>query len=258
MRVVVPLHLVGQVGELVPARDPLAEAEHLLAGEVDLVAGSALLEEQVQAAALELRRRPAVEEGRVEGERRVALVGAHLGAHAPGVVALAEPGALVDLDPLAVVLQPAAVAAELLAARHVLGDPAVAPAQVRLLLVRAEVGNEVELEGDAGFVRREHQAVPAQAFDHLDREGPDRRRQRIGTKPPRGAEVPLPAGRGDAGEGVHDVAVGVVAEADVEDDIARRRRVAGVPEPLHPGRIAVVDLVESGRKLVADQVVLWG
>ena len=35
-------------------------------------------------------------------------------------------------------------------------------------------------------------------------------------------------------------------------------RMAGVPEALHPGRIAVVDLVESGRQLVADQVVLGG
>ena len=34
--------------------------------------------------------------------------------------------------------------------------------------------------------------------------------------------------------------------------------MAGVPEPLHPGRIGAHDVVERGRQLVADEVVLFG
>src|SRR5206468_2805832 len=84
----------------------------------------------VQPAVGELSGGPAVEERRVVGERRRRLVGAHLGAHAPRVVALAHPARAVDLDAPAVELEPAAVATELLGACHVLGDAAVAPAGV--------------------------------------------------------------------------------------------------------------------------------
>ena len=256
VRVVEPARFMPHVDELVAARDLAAGGEHLFARQVDLLAGRALLEEDVQPAVGELSGGPAVEERRVVGERRRRLVGAHLGAHAPRVVALAHPGGAVDLDAPAVEFEPAAVAPELLRACHVLGDAAVAAAQMGLFLVRVQAADELDLEADARVVRAEREPMTAQAFDDLDGQRADRGRQRVGTQPTRGAEVPLPARHGNAGERIHHVAVGVVAEADVEDQVARGRRVAGVPEPLHPRRIAVVDLVEGGGQLVADQVVL--
>ena len=256
MGIVEPARFVPHVDELVAPRDLAAGREHLFARQVDLFAGRTLLEEDVQPAVGELRGRPAVEERRVVGERRRRLVGAHLGAHAPRMVALAHPAGAVDVDPLSVEFEPAAVAPELLRARHVLGDAAVAPAQVRFFFVRVQAADKLDLEADARVVGAECEPMAAQPLDDLDRERADGRRQRIGAQPARRAEVPLPAGHRDAGECIHHVAVRVVTEADVEDQVARGRRVAGVPQPLHPGRIAVVDLVEGGRKLVADQIVL--
>jgi hypothetical protein len=144
----------------------------------------------------------------------------------------------------------------LLGARHVLGDAAVAAALVGFLFVRVHGAVELDVEADARIVVAQHQAVAAQAFEHGDGQRPDGGGERVGPQAARGAEVPLPARHGHAGKGVHHVAVGVVAQADVEDHVAARHRVARVPEPFHPGRIAVVDLVEGGGQLVADEVVL--
>ena len=116
---------------------------------------------------------------------------------------------------------------------------------------------EFHIEGNAGIIWLQPDAMAAQAFQYGDGKRADGGGQRVGPKAARGAEVPLPAGNRDAGKSVHDIAVGVVTKAYVKDDVAAGHRVAGVPEALHPRRVTVVNLVESGRKLVADEVVLW-
>ena len=82
--------------------------------------------------------------------------------------------------------------------------------------------------------------------------------KRIGTQPARGAEIVLLAGEGDAGKTVHDIAIGVPAQPDVEDEVAAGLGMAGVPEPLHPGGIAAHDMVEGGGQLMPDEIVLFG
>ena len=95
-------------------------------------------------------------------------------------------------------------------------------------------------------------------FEHDDLQRPHGGQQRVGAELARNAKVPLPAGDCHACERVHHVSVGVVAQADIEDDIQAVNRVAGVPQALHPGGIAVVYLVEGGGQLMPDQVVLSG
>ena len=82
--------------------------------------------------------------------------------------------------------------------------------------------------------------------------------KRIGTQATRGTEIVLLAGEGDAGKTVHDIAIGVPAQPDVEDEVASGLGVAGVPEPLHPGGIAAHDMVERGGQLMPDEIVLFG
>ncbi len=112
--------------------------------------------------------------------------------------------------------------------------------------MRIEGAEEFDIEADAGLVLGQAQPMTAEAFDHGKLQRADLGRQRIGAQAARGAEVVLLAANGDAGEGVHDVAVGVIAQAEIENDLARGRQVAGVPQPLHPGRVAGADVIEGG------------
>ena len=80
--------------------------------------------------------------------------------------------------------------------------------------------------------------------------------QRVGTQAARHPDIVLHVVDGHAGKRVHHVLVGVVAQADVEDDVAGGNGMSRVPHPLHPGRIAGADVVESGGKLMTDEIVL--
>ena len=244
------------IDQLLPPGHLAAQTEHLFAREIDFVVRRALFEEDVQAAVLELRRRPAIEEGWVKRERRAGLIGSHLRAHTPRMVALAKPACLVYFNASAVEFNPSAVTPKLLAARHVFGNAPVAPAQVRFLFVRIHGAVKFKLEANARVVGQQRQPVFAQTFQHRDGQGPDGGGQRIRTQFARGAKVPLPPRHRHAGKGVHHIAIGVVAQADVKNNLAPRRGMAGVPKPLHPGRVAVVKLVKGGWQLVADEVVL--
>src|SRR5260370_42566677 len=48
----------------------------------------------------------------------------------------------------------------------------------------------------------------------------------------------------------------MTAQPDIEDDVAARRRMACIPETLHPRRIAAHHMIEGGRELMPDKVVL--
>src|ERR1700677_2093221 len=172
---------------------------NFLARDIDRIAWRPLLEEQMQAPVGELRGGPAIEERGIEGQRRTGFVRAHFGADAPGMIALAEPGFLDDVTPLAFDLDPAAIGSQLLRARHLLGDATMAATEMRLLLVRIHRSYEFEIEREPGFVRRQRQTVAAQSFQHLDFQQPDGGRQRIGTQPTRGGEIVLLARECDAG-----------------------------------------------------------
>ena len=98
--------------------------------------------------------------------------------------------------------------------------------------------------------------MAAQTFEHVDLQRADAGQQRVGAQPARHADIVLDVVDRDAGKRVHYVLVGVVAQSDVEDDVARGHGMARVPHPLHPRRIAGADVVESGGKLMTDKIVL--
>ncbi len=124
--------------------------------------------------------------------------------------------------------------------------------------MRVHGRDEFEIKGQTGVIGLQHQPVAAKPFKNFDTQRPDSGREGIGSKAPGRAEIVLFSVDRDAGKSVHDVAVGVPAEPDVEDHIAGRLWMSGIPEPLHPARIAAHDVVERGRQLMADEVVLFG
>ena len=139
-----------------------------------------------------------------------------------------------------------------------LGDAPVAAAEMLAFLMRVHRRDEFEFEGEAGLIRLQRKAVTAQAFEDLDFQRPDRRVERVGPQAPRDAEIILLALEHDAGEAVHHVAIGMPAEADVEDEVSAGDGMAGVPEALHPGGIGAEHMIERGRQLMADEIVLLG
>ena len=254
--VVRPGHVVCDgVQQQVPARFR-AQWQGFFAGQVDQVTGCPFVEVPLQSIVFKLHGRPGPEQRWIEGHGQTRIVGAHLGPDAPRVVTLTQPALRLDIETLSVYFQPAAVAAELLRAHQVLGNAAMTAAVMWLLLVGVEGGLVFEVEAQAGFVLVEREPVPAQSLDDCNLQRADARAQRIRPQPARQPQVVLRGADRDAGKTVHHVPVGVVANAEVEDDITFRRWVAGVPEALHPGWVAAVDMVEGGRCLVADQVVL--
>src|SRR3979411_1654618 len=103
-----------------------------------------------------------------------------------------------------------------------------------------------------------HQPVTTQAFQNFDAQRPDGGRERMGSKAPRGAEIVLFSIDRHAGKSVHDIAVRVPAEPNVEYHVAGRFWVPRIPEPLHPARIAAHDMVERCRQLMPDKIILFG
>ena len=99
------------------------------------------------------------------------------------MVALPEPSRLCHLTPLACDVDPAAIGAELLRSRHMLGDAPVAPAKVLPLFVRVHGRHEFEVESKTGLVGLQHQPMPAQPLDNFDLKRTDDRLQGIGPKP---------------------------------------------------------------------------
>jgi hypothetical protein len=173
------------------------------------------------------------------------------------MIALAEPCRLGFLQTLARDLDPAAIGAELLRAGYMLRRPAVSAPEVFALLVPAHGGDEFEIEGEARLVGLQREPVTPQTFEHFDFQRPDRRFQGIGTQPSRDAEVILLTVECDAGESVHDVPIGMPAEADVEHEVSGRDGMAPVPEPLHPRGVGAHHVIERGRQLMTDEVVLF-
>jgi hypothetical protein len=172
------------------------------------------------------------------------------------VIALAKPAGFGDLEASPGGLDPPAIGAELLRAGHMLRHSAVSAPEVLALLMRVHRGDKFEIEGEARLVGLQGEPVTPQTLEHFDFQRPDRRLQGIGTQPSRDAEVILLTVEGDAGESIHDVPIGMPAEADVEDEVSRRDGVARIPEPLHPGGVGAHHVIERGRQLVADEVVL--
>src|ERR1700747_3892355 len=161
----------------------------------------------MQASIGELGRRPAIKEGRIEGNWRKCLIRSHLGADPPGMVALAEPACFVDFAALTLALDPAAINAKLLGPRHMLGDPAIAAPKMLFLFVRVHRGNELDVEREGGLIRLEQEAMTAQPFKDLNMEGTDCRGERVRAHPPRYPKIVLPIVQRDASEAVHTVAV---------------------------------------------------
>src|SRR5258708_16807095 len=100
--------------------------------------------------------------------------------------------------------------------------------------------------------------MTTQTFKDFDAQRTDSRRQRMGSKASRGAKIVLHSVDRHAGKAIHDIAVGVPAEPNVEYHVAGRLWVPRVPQPLHPARIAAHDMVERRRQLMPDEVVLFG
>ncbi len=148
------------------------------------------------------------------------------------------------------------VAPDLLRARDLLGDPAVAAAEMRLLLVRVQRGIELDIEAHPRIILRQHDSMAAQPLEHVNLQRPDAGQERVRTQPARHPDVVLHIVDSHAGKRVHHILVGVVAQADVEDDVAGGHGMSRVPHPLHPGRVAGADVIESGGKLMTDEIVL--
>ncbi len=68
------------------------------------------------------------------------------------MIALAEPCRFAHVAALAFDLDPTAIGAELLRARHMLGDAAVAAAEMLAFLMRVHRRDELEIERETGLV----------------------------------------------------------------------------------------------------------
>src|SRR3989344_2602836 len=73
----------------------------------------------------------------------------------------------------------------------------------------------------------------------------------------RSPEVVLAAPDGDTRECVHHPAVGVIAEADIDQQRPAVGGVRRVPPAFGKAQIIVAGLGKGSRRLVARQVVLW-
>src|SRR6266850_2080746 len=72
----------------------------------------------------------------------------------------------------------------------------------------------------------------------------------------RGAKVILSLADCDSGVGVDDIAIGMPAQAEVEDHVSTRNGVSRIPIALHPVPIARTNMIKCRWKLVTDKVVL--
>ncbi|WP_338831120.1 hypothetical protein [Bradyrhizobium sp. 27S5] len=98
--------------------------------------------------------------------------------------------------------------------------------------------------------------MQAHALHDLDSEPADLRLQRARPEPARGAEIVLAAADGDAGKTVHHVAVRIIAEPDIDQQLGAVDRVRGVPVTLGKPGIAAACLGKRFGRLVADEIVL--
>ena len=228
----------------------------LLPAKVDQVAGRPFIEVPLQTITFKLHRHPSPEQGRVSRHGQSLLVGAHFGSDAPRVVALPKPALGLDLKTLAAGLKPPAVAPKLLHTHQVFGDAPAAAAKVRLFFVGVEGRVVLKVETHARFIFVQRNPMPTQPFDDLNLQWADARAQWVRPQPARQAQVVLRGAYRDAGKAVHHVAVGVIADSEIEDHIAVRNWMTGVPQTLHPGWVAAVHMVEGRRGLVANQVIL--
>ena len=172
------------------------------------------------------------------------------------MVALPKPALGLDLKTLTAGLKPPAVASKLLHTHQVFGDASAAAAKVRLLLVGVEGRLVLKVETQAGFILVQRNPMTTQPFNDLNLEWANAREQWVRPQPTRQAQVVLGGAYRDAGKAVHHVAVGVVADSEIEDHIAVRNWMTGVPQALHPGGVAAVHMVKGRGGLVANQVIL--
>jgi hypothetical protein len=68
-----------------------------------------------------------------------------------------------------------------LRARDLLGDSAVAAAEMRLLLVRVQRGIELDIEAHPRVILRQHDSMTAQPFEYVNLQRPDAGQERIRT-----------------------------------------------------------------------------
>src|SRR5262249_12346565 len=80
--------------------------------------------------------------------------------------------------------------------------------------------------------------------------------QRTRTEPARGPKIMLPSADGDSGKSVHDIAVRIIAESDIDEQLRTVDRVGRIPIALRETDVAGARFRKRGRRLVADQVVL--
>ena len=182
---------------------------------------------------------------------------AHRGTHAPGLVPGGHPGLGADLDALAVDFQPATGAPGLVVADLVggLAEAVQVAAVLALLDHAAGRGVEGQVEGNwLGGVGLEHHAHLLQGLDDLVADGPGIHALGVAVQGPAGAHHPLFRAPGDAGVGIHHVAVGVLAkaEADLQGAVDGRRHAADL---FRPGQVALADAGEGLHDLVVELFV---
>jgi hypothetical protein len=90
-----------------------------------------------------------------------------------------------------------------------------------------------------------------QALDHLKSQRADGRVQGIGPQAARSPEIVLGCADGHAGKTVHHVAVRIIAEAGIEDELAALW-VRRVPVAFGPAHVARSDMIEGRRQLMAQ------
>src|SRR6202034_462023 len=95
----------------------------------------------------------------------------------------------------------------------------------------------------------------AQTFDHLESQRTDGRVQRIGPQSTRSPEIVLSGADGHPGKTVHHIAIGIIAETGIEDELAALR-MRRVPVALGPAHVARSDVIEGGGQLMAKRVIL--
>lgn len=181
-------------------------------------------------------------------------------AGAPRVVATEPPSARIDVDAFTLDLEPAGYLAVLVVAARVLADPAAGAEESGFLLVGGESPGEVQLEADTVVVVGQGGADSAQRLGDL---------VAIGADLP-GAQIVVVAADfagqarhvrlavdGDHRVGVHHIAVGIAGHAG-----HHAHPPGGVEAVQHdalgPAQIALGDVVEGGRELMAEQFVLRG
>jgi hypothetical protein len=186
------------------------------------------------------------------GGRRADLV-----AHAPGSVPGADPALGRELGALAVHLDPAAGHPDVVEAQHVGIDAVPAAADVDLLVLdrRRHHPGQLDVEGDGhDVVGVQGDAHPLERLEHLVAQRADLGPLRVGGQAAAAAHGPLLRAPRDAGEAVHDVAVGVLAEPEGHAERAVDRGGHG-PELLGPGPVGLADPGEGVGDLVREALV---